>query len=164
MRLSLREILYTPGLSMPFDYFMDLSHLDFYGKKPAFKPLRVCGQVRNTAGVLRLEGEASTTLALVCDRCGKSFFRDKSVSFDTMLAARLENEANDDIVLLDGDSLDLDAYVTEEFVLAMDTKNLCTDDCRGLCPGCGVNLNEVPCRCKPEIDPRLAALSQLLDQ
>jgi uncharacterized protein len=50
------------------------------------------------------------------------------------------------------------------FLLELDTKNLCSDDCRGLCPGCGVNLNEGQCRCKKEIDPRLAKLAQLLEQ
>ena len=76
----------------------------------------------------------------------------------------LEDEENDDILLLDGTELDLDEVVTEAFVLAMDTKNLCSDDCKGLCAGCGVNLNEEPCRCRPEVDPRLAALAQLLDK
>ena len=45
----------------------------------------------------------------------------------------------------------------------MDIKNLCSDDCKGLCFKCGVDLNVEPCRCKPEVDPRLAALAQLLD-
>ena len=53
--------------------------------------------------------------------------------------------------------------VTEAFVLAMDTKNLCSDDCKGLCPKCGADLNQGPCSCRPETDPRWAALSQLLN-
>ena len=81
-----------------------------------------------------------------------------------MVAQELEDEENDEILLLDGYELDLDEVVTTAFILAMDTKNLCSDDCKGLCSGCGVDLNVDTCRCKPEVDPRLAALAQLLDK
>ena len=40
---------------------------------------------------------------------------------------------------------------------------LCRDDCRGLCPRCGANLNDGPCSCEPEADPRFAALQRLLN-
>ena len=52
----------------------------------------------------------------------------------------------------------------EVFVLHLDTKNLCSPDCKGLCPGCGADLNREPCRCKKEVDPRLAKLAQLLEE
>ena len=80
------------------------------------------------------------------------------------MAHELEDEENDEILLMDGYELDMDEVVTTAFILAMDTKNLCSDDCKGLCSGCGVDLNVEPCRCKPEVDPRLAALAQLLDK
>ena len=80
-----------------------------------------------------------------------------------LVAQALEDEENDEIILLDGTELDLDQVVTEAFVLEMDTKNLCSDDCKGLCAKCGADLNLGPCGCRPEVDPRLAALAQLLD-
>ena len=61
-------------------------------------------------------------------------------------------------------NLDLDEAVTTAFVLAMDTKNLCSEDCKGLCPKCGADLNLGPCGCRPEADPRWAALAQLLKE
>jgi uncharacterized protein len=121
------------------------------------------GSVTNHAGALVLEGTARSTLDLACDRCGKEFSREKVVKLDSLVAQELEDEENDDILLLEGTELDLDDVVTTAFVLAMDTKNLCSDDCKGLCAKCGANLNEGSCRCKPELDPRLAVLSQLLD-
>ena len=45
----------------------------------------------------------------------------------------------------------------------MDTKTLCSEDCKGLCPRCGANLNDGPCGCKREVDPRLAVLAKLLE-
>ena len=85
------------------------------------------------------------------------------VRLDSLVAQALEDEENDEIILLDGTELDLDQVVTEAFVLEMDTKNLCSDDCKGLCAKCGADLNLGPCGCRPEVDPRLAALAQLLD-
>jgi uncharacterized protein len=164
MRLNLREILSVPGSSLPFSDVLDLSHLEFFGERPIARPLRVHGQVRNKAGALMLEGTADTVLELVCDRCGTPFEKEKSVVLDTLLAAELENKDSDQIVLLDGEELDLGELASTAFILAMDTKSLCKEDCKGLCSGCGVNLNEAPCRCKPEVDPRLAALGQLLDK
>ena len=57
----------------------------------------------------------------------------------------------------------VDELMQEVFLLEMDMKNLCSEDCKGLCSGCGADLNREPCRCKKEIDPRLAKLAQLLE-
>jgi uncharacterized protein len=163
MRLDLRDIIHIPDARKAFRLQLDLSDMEFYGRRPITRPILAEGSVTNHAGALVLEGTARSTLDLTCDRCGKEFSREKVVSLDSLVAQELEDEENDDILLLDGTELDLDEVVTTAFVLAMDTKNLCSDDCKGLCAKCGVNLNEGPCRCKPEVDPRLAVLAQLLD-
>lgn len=163
MRLDLRDIIHTPDAQKTFQLQLDLSDLEFFGDKPITRPVLAEGSVTNHAGALVLEGTIRSELDLTCDRCGKRFSREKAVQLDSLVAHELEDEENDEIILLQGNELDLDEVVTEAFVLAMDTKNLCSDDCKGLCAGCGANLNEEPCRCKPEVDPRLAALAQLLD-
>lgn len=164
MRLNLKDIINVPGAVRPFVFQLDLSDLEFNGSYPIDQPVSVAGQVRNTAGALVLEAQAKTTLHLTCDRCTKPFAREKAVSIETLLATELCDEANDDeIVPLDGDEVDLGEVATTAFVLAMETKNLCSEDCKGICPGCGVDLNVGTCRCKPEVDPRLAALAQLLE-
>ena len=86
MRLNLREIIHTPGASLPFAFQMDLSDLEFNGQRPAAHPIEVEGVVKNTAGALVLEGKASTVLDLTCDRCGKPFSQTQKVSLDTLLA------------------------------------------------------------------------------
>ena len=164
MRLDLRNVIHIPDAKAPFQLQVDLSDLEFYGRKPIVRPVQAQGCVTNHAGALVLEGTARSELDLVCDRCGKPFTREKVVELNSLVAQELEDEENDDILLLDGTELDLDEVVTEAFVLAMDTKNLCSDDCKGLCAKCGANLNDGPCGCKPDVDPRLAVLAQLLDK
>ena len=164
MRLDLRPILHVPGASLPFDFTLDLSGLDFYGERPFAHPVRITGAVRNMADALLLEGSAETTLELVCDRCLKPFRQEMHLPVSTLLAETLEDEENDEIVLLDNGEVDLDEVFTTAAVLNMDVKHVCSEDCKGLCPTCGADLNEGSCGCKPERDPRFAALAQLLDK
>ncbi|MPN47853.1 hypothetical protein SDC9_195457 [bioreactor metagenome] len=163
MRLNLKDIIHVPGAVLPFQFQLDLSGLDFHGTHPVSEPVSVTGWVRNMADALLLEAEIVTTLHLTCDRCNRPFTREMRVPIETLLAGELADETHDDeIVLLDGDEVDLDEVSTTAVVLAMDTKNLCSEACKGICSGCGADLNVEPCRCKPEPDPRFAKLKQLL--
>ena len=164
MRLDLRDVILVPDAEKSFQCQVDLSDLEFYGRKPIVRPVLAQGSVVNHAGALVLNGTARSELDLVCDRCGKEFSREKAVPLDCLLADELEDEENDEIVLLEGSEVDLDELVTTAFVLAMDTQTLCSEDCKGLCAKCGADLNLGPCGCRPEVDPRLAALAQLLDK
>lgn len=163
MLLDVRGIINTPGGRIDLRFEQDLSDVDFGGVCPAVRPVLVVGQVRNIAGMLRLQLKVDTTLACVCDRCGTTFDKPFHLSLEYLLAEELEDEENDDILLLEGGTIDLSELVREAFILNMDTKTLCREDCKGLCPGCGANLNYETCRCKKEIDPRLAALAKLLE-
>ena len=59
--------------------------------------------------------------------------------------------------------VDVEDLARTAFILGMDTKTLCSEDCKGLCARCGADLNLGPCSCKKEVDPRLAALAKLLE-
>ena len=122
------------------------------------------GTVRNTAGVLIIKGNVTTTIHGICDRCATEFSRKIDFPIDAVLVTELSNEENEDewVFPLVGDSADLDDIVRTVFVLNLDSKLLCKDDCKGLCCRCGKNLNDGPCTCEKEIDPRWAALKQLL--
>jgi len=63
---------------------------------------------------------------------------------------------------IDTDKIDLDEYIRDYAVLAVPMKNLCSEDCKGLCPKCGKNLNEGTCNCSEEnIDPRWESIQKL---
>ncbi|HPE15692.1 MAG TPA: DUF177 domain-containing protein [Oscillospiraceae bacterium] len=162
MRLDLGPILQVPGGRIPFSFTLDLSALDFYGEHPFRAPVTASGEVRNEAGALMLGARIEAELSLRCDRCTKPFVRRKTAEVTQLLAETLENEEENDILLLEDGTLDLGELVTTALILEMDTKNLCSEDCKGLCDRCGKDLNEGPCGCRKESDPRLAALAALL--
>ena len=166
MRLGLSQIIDRPGESVSYSAVVDLSDLQYGAGCPVTEPVLASGTVRNTAGVLMMKGKITTCIHGICDRCATEFDRDVDIPIDAVLVTELANEENEDewVFTLEGDSADLDDIVRTIFVLNMDSKLLCSDDCQGLCCKCGKNLNEGPCGCGKEIDPRLAALRQLLNK
>ena len=166
MLLSLSKIIDAPGASVPFETSLDLSDLQFGTCCPVSEPVLASGTVRNTAGVLVMTGNVTTTLHGVCDRCAADFTADVDIPIDVVLVTELSNEDSEDewVFSLEADCADLEDIVRTVFVLNMDSKLLCRPDCKGLCFRCGRNLNEGPCGCQKELDPRFAALRQLLDK
>ena len=164
MLLDLSKIIDRPGASIPFQESLDLSDLEFGGCKPAVEPVHGSGTVRNTAGVLLMSGELTARLQGVCDRCASEFRRDVRYPIEAVLVMELTDAENEDqwVFELDGNCADLEDILRTVFVLNMDSKLLCREDCKGLCCRCGKNLNDGPCGCGKEPDPRFAALQQLL--
>ena len=166
MKLGLSKIIETPGASVPFSTSVDLSDLCYGVSYPVSEPVVAEGLVRNTAGVLMMTGSIRTTIHGICDRCAAEFDRDIDFPIDVVLVTEFANEENEDewVFPLEGDSADLDDIVRTVFVLNLDSKLLCKEDCAGLCHRCGKNLNDGPCNCQKELDPRFAALKQLLEK
>ena len=166
MLLGLAKIIDCPGQSVSFSTSVDLSDLRFGTTEPVRDPVLAEGTVRNTAGVLMMQGLIRTRLYGICDRCANEFERDVEFPIDVVLVTELANEENEDewVFPLEGDSADLDDIVRTVFVLNLDSKLLCSEDCAGLCCRCGKDLNQGPCNCQKELDPRFAALKQLLEK
>ena len=166
MLLGLAKIIDSPGASIPFSTSVDLSDLRYGISYPVSEPVVAEGIVRNTAGVMMMSGSIRTCIHGICDRCAGSFDRDVLIPIDVVLVTELADEENEDewVFPLEGDSADLDDIVRTVFVLNLDSKLLCKEDCQGLCHRCGKNLNDGPCNCQKELDPRFAALKQLLDK
>ena len=163
MLLDVKSILHTPGKRLDFQFELDLSAATLSDPYPVSRPVSVSGYVRNTAGILDLDLTARTILDAACARCGKALSREIEIPFHCMLAESLENGENDEIELLENGTVDVGDLARTAFILKMDTKILCSEDCKGLCPRCGADLNIGPCSCRTEPDPRLAALAKLLE-
>jgi uncharacterized protein len=106
-----------------------------------------------------------------CSRCLKDFSLPVDHKFDIVLSpkpsepgASSEELRPEDLGLsyYSGDEINLEPLVREQMLLALPTRPLCAEDCRGLCSGCGVDLNAEECRCSGDTkDPRMAIFRTL---
>lgn len=163
MFLDLHEIIEAPGKSVSFQCELDQERLSFPALEAFNGPVTARGTVRNIAGILELEADAAADMTVRCSRCGVPFGKRLAPHFTAVLQADAEDADSGDVFPLDGDGIDVGDVVETCLILDMDQKFLCRDDCKGLCPACGKNLNDGPCECKKQIDPRMAALGRLLD-
>ena len=119
---------------------------------------------------IRVVGKLDATLEVNCARCLDPVTHTVNWAFDLLyrplgVDRRAEevaiSEADTEIGYYEGEGLVLEDVVREQVLLASPVKLVCRDDCKGLCPQCGANLNAQTCNCQQPGDPRWAALSEL---
>jgi uncharacterized protein len=88
---------------------------------------------------VRIKGEIEGIFELVCDRCADSFLQNKKIELDEIFELS-KKELSDRLV-------DLDSKVRDIIVMSFPIKILCNENCKGICLGCGVNLNKEKCKC-----------------
>lgn len=147
MIADLRRIFYTSDLKQEFDYFVpgtEFPKNDSY----AFKgDVLVFGCVYNRADVVHLDYSVKFTLSIICDRCLKELDREYSFDFRRIVVKNV-NSDNDEFIVAENDRIDLTEIAASDLLLSLPTKMLCMDDCKGLCPVCGCDLNESDCGCR----------------
>lgn len=124
------------------------------------------GKFTNSAGYIRFQAELTLRYRAACARCAVELERTLHIPITRDLAMRgqLQDEDTEDYLIIDNGQIDLEPIALEELFLGMPSRELCSEDCRGLCFKCGKNLNEGPCSCpEREPDPRLAILSKWSD-
>ena len=107
--------------------------------------------------------DVQADMTVRCARCGKRLARHLEPRYTATLQADPEDADSEEIFPLEGDGADVSDILESCFILDTDQKYLCREDCKGLCPTCGKDLNDGPCGCKQQIDPRMAVLGRLLD-
>ena len=164
MIIDLKRIFVNENSSLPIEYSLDMSNVDFSGCYPLKKPVKILGAVSNKASLVELDARINYVFEAPCDRCGVDCAEKHTLHIQKSLAPSIEGEESDSILLVPDMKLDLDELVYSEVIVSLPMKHLCKDDCKGICAKCGKNLNEGRCDCpEKEIDPRLSALAELLN-
>ena len=163
MLIELESIFNTEGMVLPISYEFSLSEIDADIYQSIQEPVKVEGEVKNRAGIVTLNAKARLCYVAPCDRCSEEVRKEYEFPVEHTLVVALESGENDAFIEVPNLRLNLDELVEEDVNLALPTKYLCNEECKGLCHMCGKNLNEGPCDCKKPIDPRMETLLQLLD-
>ncbi|MEA4973213.1 MAG: DUF177 domain-containing protein [Candidatus Metalachnospira sp.] len=124
-------------------------------------PVSLEGEVIKEENIYYVEGRGSVGVRMFCSRC----LEPVNLSVDFKLNEKFGNNAGEDeeIETFSGDSIDLTSAVLRNILAILPMKVVCSDNCRGLCPICGQNLNVKDCGCDTTyVDPRFESLRSLL--
>lgn len=158
------ESLFNGGIDeLPLQYDFDFSDESVNGVFPFTTPVKLSGKILRNAEIVSVDAVIDFTLDVICDRCAESTKLDFRLPMKHILVTEVNDEDNDDYIIIEDMKLDIAELTLEDIYLALPSKFLCSDDCKGVCPSCGVNLNTGSCSCKKEVDPRLEALLDLLN-
>ena len=175
MFLSTRELELQP-LRFEFSYPVGKFVFDQPGRKEGIRqsePVAVNGsaELESSVGDIRVRGHIKTTLETECVKCLEKAAIHVDSDFDLVyLPEGVEPEGGDkeindkdaEVGFYQGNGLELQNVIEEFLILAVPMRPVCKEDCCGLCPVCGTNLNETECNCQPdELDPRWSALDGL---
>jgi uncharacterized protein len=134
------------------------------------EPIGVTVSYYRAGTELFFEGGLHASTTAICARCAEEFAAPSDRDFRFVLSPKAigfddeKNLRDEDLEfsLYDGDQIDLSPLISEQFLLSLPTRPLCQENCRGLCPKCGINLNHSQCECSVETGhPGLAALRNL---
>lgn len=172
MKLDLRPLLAGERF-LAFDFELPLTRSEdpssfLYGVVfPS--PMKVKGDITNTAGYMRMKLTLSVDYETACARCLAPLSGSFSLDLEKTVAPRnlladLPEEKLEDFAIIEDGFLDLDEPLYEQLEMEFPIRFLCREDCKGLCPRCGKNLNDGPCGCpEKKPDPRLEPLRKILE-
>ena len=174
MKLDLRPLLAGDRL-LRFDYELALDTDSIDAGSFLFgvgfpSPMKVSGEITNTAGYMRMTLTMSVDYTAECARCLSPVSGAFTLDLEKTVAPRnllgdLPEDKLDDYAIIEDGFLDMDEPLLEQLEMEFPARFLCREDCKGLCQKCGKNLNEGECDCDhKEIDPRLAPLQKILDE
>ena len=167
MKVDLSSVIKVTGAEVKLSSTVGFGDAEFLGETYKFiEPLKVEGRVYNNGQSLTLEAKVFGRMITECARCLDDVETDVEFSVHELLSQREEGaDEDEDIILFDGYEIELDDIIADHFLMNISGRYLCSDDCKGLCPVCGQNLNHGECDCDNEyIDPRWQALADILNQ
>ncbi|HYF83138.1 MAG TPA: DUF177 domain-containing protein [Clostridia bacterium] len=167
MELNFTKISRSEGVTEEFDItdHLDDSTIEFCGERlNIVSPVAVKGSAVNYEGKINVDLRITTQVERTCSRCLESFKEEVQVDSSYVFVKEAKDN-EEDYYTFKGDKVDITDLVMGDIASELAMKPLCNKDCKGLCPICGENKNNSDCQCKNEkIDPRMQALSKLLDR
>ena len=162
MKLNIASVLKNDGASKDFSGEVSLGKVDYMGSTLDFaEPLLVSGKVLNIGGTIEISANISGKFTTEWSRCGEPVTED----FSAELFESLENDFSDvdeECISVQGNVIDISGSIDACIFGNIPMQTLCREDCKGLCPECGINLNEKECNCDTTVyDPRFAIFRNL---
>jgi uncharacterized protein len=168
LQLELGRLKHDFGYCLPLDIRASFDPASYgYDDMLLCEPLVLLGQAENIVGEIHVAGQLSAGLSLNCSRCGATFPLRLSLPFTEIYCSQdvaSDKAGEQDKQVFSGASIDLTPEALRVLFAELPMKPLCREDCLGLCPLCGADLNNGQCSCEDkETDPRWEKLRELLN-
>jgi len=168
IQIDVSRLKNSPGEELRLSGEYQLETVQGDGSRIYFNsPVRLDAVLVNDHGALRLSGSVEGKAGVACGRCLEIFDLPVTAELDEIYhnESQQEIQPGEEWIPFRGDRLDITPEVVKSIFSSMPMKLLCREDCRGLCPKCGANLNQESCDCRQdEPDPRLEVLKKLLEK
>ena len=150
MLLRLDRIFSTPGAFLPIEETFS-PEWEELAPFSLTEPVQLSGRVENKAGVVTVKFQLSSTLSALCDRCLEPVSIPVSLQAVRILTRSDSETAEEEGYLaVPNGCLNTQELARCEIILNLPSRVLCQENCRGLCPVCGVNRNQTVCGCLTE--------------
>ena len=155
MLCDLSSVLNNDGAVLKISGKVDLAETKSFGVDFP-DGVTVSGEITCRKDVLELSASVSGTFKTECARCLKELERSCAFDFSETLAQDGESVTDkDSVIIFSGYVIDISDIVESNVLLNLSSKYICSEDCKGICPKCGADLNKTTCECSDdEIDPR----------
>lgn len=168
IKLNLFDVFTTNGKTRT--EVLDYPFLEYYLAGATYpvaskSPLKLVFHAFET-GKIRLTGNFSIELLIPCNRCLEDVVVPLKLNFDSVLFSEntMKEDEDEDNSFLQGNDFDVYDFVNSCILMNMPSKVLCKEECKGLCPVCGNNLNTRECGCDSFVpDPRMAVISDIFN-
>ncbi len=166
MKIDISDITRVNGASLELcfveDKIFDAQLMEGYIMN---KPVSFSGRLTNMNGILELDGRLKTGYKIKCYRCLGEIERQLDIKvFESIVNGKSDIDELDAYTYT-GNFLELDKILEDNMILNLPMKQVCTQECKGLCQKCGANLNEGPCNCKEDsVNPQMESLKNFFDK
>lgn len=160
MRIDVSDIVKTNGASLKVEYNGVIEDFNSIVSGYVFdKPVSFSGQLVNMSGILKLDGRLKAEYTVKCYRCLKDINRGMSIDIKEDFLNPQTN-TDDEAYIYKDNYVEIDRVLKDNIILNLPMKQVCVEDCKGLCEICGNDLNVKECNCKKEepVNPRMEIL------
>ena len=162
MKINIASVINCDGAKLSIEKEVQVGSFEFAGNEYSFEaPVRVAGEIKNIGSALKIALRVEGEYTSYCDRCGC----DISAAILGEAEENITGEAveiDSEMFVLNGHVLDISGAVESLVYSSLPMRNLCKDDCKGLCSKCGTDLNKSECNCDTtRYDPRFAIFRKL---
>lgn len=164
MIIDLSGIIRDVDSKITLDNDINVENTSFMGEEFKFlKPLHITGHITNNTKSLELNAKVIGECEVQCARCRKPMTIPVSFDISEVIIESSGEDLDEDVLVIEGEEIDISDVVLNNFLMNVDGKYLCSEDCKGLCPECGQDLNLGECSCENvHIDPRWEKLAEIM--